>query len=286
MADVVVGVDESEGAAQALRWAVREGDLHGWTVAAVLAWGFLDQHHAIVGEAFDPTYDEHDALAALDRLLADAVGEAATARVERRPVNDLPARALLDVAAGCELLVVGARGLGGFRGLLLGSVSQHVLHHASAPVAVVRGERAAPAGGGPVVAAVDGSDAGQQALAWAVEEARVRGAPVTVVHAWHQPYLDGYPFGRDTIDEPTYERGSRRLLDEAVARCDPQGVTIERRSSQGTPAAVILGAASAAEVVVMGSRGLGGFRGMLLGSVTNQVTHHAPCPVVVVPPRS
>ena len=74
MNQVVVGVDESDGAADALRWAVREAELHGWTVTAVMAWGFLDQHHTIVGERFDPSYGGPDALDALGTIVVTAVG--------------------------------------------------------------------------------------------------------------------------------------------------------------------------------------------------------------------
>jgi hypothetical protein len=74
MGRIAVGVDESDGAAAALRWAVREAEVRGWSLTAILAWGFLDQHHAIVGEPFDPSYGEADARAALDSIIAAVVG--------------------------------------------------------------------------------------------------------------------------------------------------------------------------------------------------------------------
>ncbi len=96
MGRIVVGVDESAGAAAALHWAVREAEVRGWSLTAVLAWGFLDQHHAIVGEPFDPSYGEADARAALDSIIGAAVGTARAATVEQKVVNDLAARALID----------------------------------------------------------------------------------------------------------------------------------------------------------------------------------------------
>lgn len=287
MSEVIVGVDESEGAADALRWAVREAELHGWTVTAVMAWGFLDQHHAIVGEGFDPDYGKDDARAALDTIVVAALGADAAGAVERRVACDLPALALLDTSSGSELLVVGARGLGGFRGLLLGSVSQHCLHHVTTPIAIVRaGPDRAAERTERIVVAVDGSETSQRALRWALEEGRLRRAAVAVVHASNPLYLGGYPYSAGSIDPAIFEHASRRVLDSAIAAEDTSGlpVPVEQISRSGGAAAVILEAAEDAELVVMGSRGLGGFKGVLLGSVTTQVSRHARCPVVVVPP--
>ena len=282
MDHVVVGVDESDGAAIALRFAIEEGSLHGWAVTAVMAWGFLDQHHTIVGERFDPSYGEGDALAVLDEIVTKAVGDVAAAQVERRVICDLAARALLEASAGSELLVVGGRGLGGFRGLLLGSVSQHCLHHATTPVAVVRDFDTASKGG--VVVAVDGSDTAQRALEWAVEEARLRQARLRVVNAWHQPFAGGLPYPDGLFEPGIVAQASEAILDQALGGCDLGDLEVDRVSAEGTPAGVVLEAASSAELVVTGSRGLGGFKGLLLGSTTNQVAHHATCPLIVVPP--
>lgn len=159
MGYMVVGVDESAGAAAALRWAVREAAARGWSLTAVLAWGLLDQHHLIGDQPFDPAYGEADALAALDEIVRAAVGTADGATVERKVVCDLAAHALLSSSAAADLLVVRARGLGGFRELLLGSVSQHVLHQATCPVAVVRSDPREHTEDPPlIVVGVDGVD--------------------------------------------------------------------------------------------------------------------------------
>ena len=186
MRRIVVGVDGSTDADAALRWAVSEAGLHEATLAALLAWSYLDQHHTSKAEAFDPAYGEDDAretlLAALERV-------GAADSVEPLVVCDLPDRALLDAGRDADLLVVGARGHGGFAGLLLGSVSERVLEHAPCPVALVRLEDSGSPDR-PVVVGTDGSDTGATALRWAAAEARARRSRLQVVHAWQLPYAN------------------------------------------------------------------------------------------------
>jgi nucleotide-binding universal stress UspA family protein len=102
-------------------------------------WSYLDQ----AGGAFDPSYGEDDARRLLDGAV-DALGDAGGIEVERLTVNDLPARGLLDSAGDADLLVVGARGLGSFQGLMLGSVSQQVVQHSPCPAVIVPPRRDAP----------------------------------------------------------------------------------------------------------------------------------------------
>jgi nucleotide-binding universal stress UspA family protein len=131
---IAVGVDGSRGAQQALRWACEEARLRDAVVRVVHAWSYLDQH----GNRFDANYGEADALRVIDDALEELGSDAESIEFERRAPNELPARALLDAAADSDLVVVGARGIGGFKGLLLGSVSQQVAQHAPCPVVIVR----------------------------------------------------------------------------------------------------------------------------------------------------
>jgi len=282
MARIVVGVDGSEGAAVALRWAVEEGQARGEPVAALMAWGYLDQHHTVAGADFDPTYGEPEARLALDTAVTEALGDDAAAGVERIVVCDLAPDALLDASGPEDLLVVGARGHGGFAGLLLGSVSRKVLGHAKGPVAVVRPEPADQAAG-PIVVGVDASAVGRVALAWALDEARARGRELRAVHAWSAPFVGGYPFGGATFDQGIVEEGAREVLTDVLGAADTSGVTVHPVLAYGTGSSALLEEAPGASLVVVGSRGLGGLTRWLLGSVSHQVAHHAPGTVVVVP---
>lgn len=138
-----------------------------------------------------------------------------------------------------------------------------------------------------IVVGVDGSDTAGHALRWAVEEARLRHASLQVVHAWHIPYVSGDAFTAVAFDTDAFERAAKETLDAAVDSVDTTGLVqpVERILSSDAAAPAILRAAEDAELVVVGSRGLGGFTGLLLGSVGQQVAHHATCPVVIVPPE-
>ena len=287
MGRIVVGVDESAGAAAALRWAVREAAARRISLTAVLAWGFLDQHHAVARRPFDPAYGEADAMAALESIVAAAVGTVRADTIEHVVVCDLPAEALLDSSEGADLLVVGARGLGAVRGLLLRSVSQECLHHATCPVAIVR-VRTQPDGArtGRIVVGVDGSDTAVRALEWALEEGRLHGPSVEVVHAWSVPYGPVAPSVSFAFDSTPLEVAARRTLDDAVDSIDTGGLSapLTWTVAIGSSSGALLEAAAHADLVVVGSRGLGGFKGLLLGSTSHQVAQHSTCPVVVVPP--
>lgn len=139
---VVVGVDGSRASRCALRRAAEEAIAHDAALEIVTAWSVLDQR---TGAPFDPHQGEASARAELEQIVNEELAD------ERPPIvvrveNDLPARALLAAGDGAWLVVVGSRGLGGFKGLLLGSVSTQVVHHSPCPVLIVRGADDAEAG--------------------------------------------------------------------------------------------------------------------------------------------
>lgn len=135
---IVAGVDGSEGSRAALEWAAKEAQIRQSPVWAVMAWSFLDQPRLGDHDGFDPQFDERDARDGLHRVVEEVVGPEEAAQIDQVVVADLPARALIEQAEEASMVVVGARGLGGFKGLVLGSVAQQVLHYASCPVVVIR----------------------------------------------------------------------------------------------------------------------------------------------------
>jgi nucleotide-binding universal stress UspA family protein len=147
-----------------------------------------------------------------------------------------------------------------------------------------------------VVVGVDGSAGAREALRWALAEGRLRKSPVRAVHAWTFGYtggsLEGYPYWGGSLDSYTslgvdlsdLHLAAEDLLERALAGVEDEaeGVEIERQVVQGAAAEVLVSAVAQEDLLVVGSRGHGGFVGLLLGSVSQQCVHHAPCPVVVV----
>jgi nucleotide-binding universal stress UspA family protein len=277
MTRIVIGVDGSEHAAVALRWAVEEGELHTADVEAVLAWSLLDQHHPDRAERFDPDYGDDVARATLAAWVAEALGPDAT--VALRTVNDLPAPAILAAGDVADLIVLGARGTGGFAGLLLGSTSERVAQVANGPVAVVRAP--APVRGGRVVVGVDGSARARGALRWAAGEARARDAELEVVHTWRLPALT-LAAGHAVLDVNALEDAGRAVLERATADPALDGVHVTPHLTSDSPTRALLRRSEGAGLLVVGTRGLGRVAGAILGSVSRQTLHHAGCPVVVV----
>jgi nucleotide-binding universal stress UspA family protein len=144
-----------------------------------------------------------------------------------------------------------------------------------------------------IIVGVDGSDGAAEALRWVLGEARLRGADVRVVHAWSVPLVLSIPsadaFG---VPEPAgsleevrtaLRKEAEKVLEASLVGVKADDIVIERELAEGKAARVLIDAAKNADLLVVGTRGLGGFTGLLLGSVSQQCTHHAPCPVVVVP---
>lgn len=135
-----------------------------------------------------------------------------------------------------------------------------------------------------IAVGVDGSAESRIALEWAVAEARLRKGQVRAVTAWEYPPVTAGMQGL-IMDPDIFEPAARRLQSEALNRVDTEGVPVAVDVVQGPAAAMLLNASRDADLLVVGSRGYGGFKGLLLGSVSTQVVHHAACPVLVVRTR-
>jgi nucleotide-binding universal stress UspA family protein len=157
--------------------------------------------------------------------------------------------------------------------------------------------------GGTIVVGVDGSAGSDAALRWALAEARLRGAPLRAVHVFKSPHVPVIGAGLGTaggLPDPgvlteesdelrqVVEREAQNLIEEALRRVGGgslEGLEIERSAVEGAPAQTLIASAQNAELLVLGSRGRGGFLGLLLGSVSQQCAQHPPCPVVILPPE-
>ena len=138
-----------------------------------------------------------------------------------------------------------------------------------------------------IVVGVDGSESARAALRFAVEEARLRSARVRIVAAWHAPitvyegaYVPADPSLREELETSTRQAVDVALGELGDATADVDAETVVR---EGQAAQILIEEAESADLLVLGSRGLGGFRGLLLGSVSQQCAHHASCPLVIVP---
>lgn len=282
---IVVGVDGSEAAADALGWAAREAQMTGATVQAVHAWSYpaLTYAHGLMPP---PTFARHEfedeARSILDKALS-TLEPAEAVSIERAVVQGGATNVLVDYSRGADLLVVGHRGRGGFLALHLGSVALQCAQHAECPVAVVRpgGQSAPPEHRSRIVVGVDGSEPARRALLWAADEARRRDATLEIVHCWHPRVR--LPLGPVLVtDRPSMEAAAHAVVASAMQAVNGRSPQAEAILVDGPAASTLLGASAGAELVVVGTRGHGGFPGLLLGSVSTHVLHHAQCPAVIV----
>jgi nucleotide-binding universal stress UspA family protein len=290
---IVVGVDGSPGAEHALRWALAEAQLRAARVKAVLAW-YPPVHGSGLAEGLSNLEDPDvsvepggPAEQILDEVLERVQAESShPVPVEGEAVLGHPAFSLLEAGADADLIVVGNRGRGGFRELLLGSTSHACAQHSRRPVAVIRPTIDRP-GNGVIVVGADDSPGARRAVAWAAAEAARRGAPLVVVHAFATPAPLAPPEVLTVPIEPAPFKAEgvellERVVDEALVDL-PSVPEMELVTVDEPPARALLERAEHAELIVVGGRGRGGFMGLLLGSVSHQVLHHAPCAVAVVP---
>jgi nucleotide-binding universal stress UspA family protein len=273
---VVVGADCTPASVAVLRWADRQAELIGATLVAVTGW-------RIELPEFDLASTVIEVEARTRQVLAEAIRSAlppARARAARlRVLDTAPADALIAESTEADLVVVGPRSANAIQGLLLGSVTEHVMSQASCPVAIVHNAELDLAH--RIVVGLDGSDCSRRALDWALEQAQLTASTIDAVVAWEwAPQYGVYPYGPD---DATVEKGARELLDRELARLPAKHAsTVHGRLSHGHPAKVLLDASVGSDALVVGNHRAGTATGRLLGSVSQKVARHATVPVVVV----
>ncbi|WP_298460770.1 universal stress protein [uncultured Cellulomonas sp.] len=286
---VVIALDGSEHSTATLQWGVTEALLRGADVvlahatpdpAGVVALGWYPLALDVDVDVAAQTYLRD--VQRLTRRRAPALG------VEARLLRGPAVPSLRDLSADAQLLVVGA-GAGGHR--QVGSVAAHLAAHARCPVAVVRGR---PAGSGtpaPVVVGVDGSASSLAAAGVAAREAALREVPLVVVHARPVP-RDPYAAGRaapplllGAEDDAGTTHESAQQVAQALRQAHP-GLEVAVELCDGDPPRVLVRAGASGQLLVVGSRGLGAFGGMLLGSVSSEVVRSATGTVLVVHTRA
>lgn len=276
---VVVGADGSDHGKAAIRWAAGAAGAYGLPLTVLFA---RPDATAVPELVSDPT-----------GVLGDAVAEAQNGHpgleVRALQMPESPVESLLVASETADFLVLGSRGIGGFRGLLLGSTTLNVMPYAECPVVVIHShiedeQPEIPEGEGnpgQVVLGYDGSTAANRAAAFAFRHADAIGCGVVVV----------------TVDPARTEPESREVDPSAAlpgsdtgAFSSPVIVTAEAFpdvpvsfvAGIGRPAEVLISEAQGAELLVVGSRGIGGFAKLVMGSVSQKVVAHASCPVAVL----
>ena len=286
---VVAGVDGSESALEAVRWAALEADRRRAPLRLVNAFGWMTSGHHIGDPGLGVDYHEVLLKSARDEVAAaaaTAMRAVPGVAIEQDVVSGYPVGVLSAESARAQLVVLGDRGLGGFTGLLIGSVAIALAAHGSCPVVVVRGATydGPPPLEGPVVVGIDGSPTSEAALAFAYEAAALRRVPLVAIHTWLDLLVD--PAMAPLLDWDAIEADERQLLADRLAGWSEKypDVPGERLVTRDRPAHTLVEHSERAQLVVVGSRGRGGFSGLMLGSVSHALLHHAKCPVAVVRP--
>jgi nucleotide-binding universal stress UspA family protein len=278
---VLVAIDEEDPDEMLLGWAAAQAEARGsrLVICHMCEWQTGEQPPKPMYEG-----DGRDRGVGPERVVAAAL-DVVRAAYPDLPVTGAigtgsPARGLLSAAEEAAMVVVGARGIGGFPTLLMGSVSGQVAEHAACPVAVVR---PTPAEATDVVVGIDGSPQSTRALELGLAEARRTGGTLIALHALRLPPGAGAAAPNPGVNLADHREMAEKTLDDVLGDVEARNpdVKIERRVEPGPPARKLLEAAEDAAALVVGARGLGGFTGLIVGSVSQQVMRHAHCPVLV-----
>lgn len=272
---ITVGIDGSRASQAALGWAIEEAKLRAARLCVVHTWRPPVRFPTPRAREAAVNQAEAEGRALLESAVQLIDGVPNEAMLAKSPA----APALLSLSSDAELLVVGSRGRGGFGGLLLGSVSQHCATHARCPVVIIR-----PTNGNiepRVVVGVDGSVDSRTALRWAMHEAALRDLQLEVVVAWRRPWPGPHP--KFDLVADAVKMSAMEALEDAIGAVVGTEMEVKRTVVEDRPALALIELAKNATLLVVGSRGMGGFAGLTLGSVSQACAHHAHGPVVIVP---
>jgi nucleotide-binding universal stress UspA family protein len=282
---VLVCVDGSPASDAAVAWGAREAIMRELPVTLMHAVAPVVVEWP-VGQLYDemPEWQHDDARHVVDqarKTLSAALAGAQPPEIRTEMVYSAAVPALIEASKDAWIVVAGSQGLGAMGRLLLGSVTSGLVHYAHCPVAVIHSDAAAvPDANPPVLVGIDGSPASEAATALAFDEASRRGVGLRALHVWSD--VGVFPvLGMDWRDR---EREGQEILAERLAGWQEQypDVRVERLLFCDKPSRWLLEESERAQLVVVGSRGRGGFPGMLLGSVGSAVAQSARVPVIVV----
>ena len=286
---VLVGFDGSELAALAVHFGAAEAVRRNTALTVVTAYPLPTMIYPNMASIPSEPEDEK-ARKQAEKTLAEAV-ELVRDHPGEKSFLTAPGDAagvITTLSADAEIIIVGARGRGGFVGRALGSVSTAVPAHAHCPTIVIPHHATSAESHGPVAVGVDGSDPARVAMVTAAAEAAVRGAPLEVIAVLPagEEWLYWYP-NLELSSEATARR-QRQLtesLEKETATLAEQfpDLAVTTSVPVGDPTETLVGISSRAQLTVMGTRGRGRIRSALLGSVSRGVLNHAEGPVMVVP---
>ena len=284
MDSVLIGVDGSEDSRTALRWAAYIASGLELDLKVVEAWQYPSDAILSIGRMeLPPPHVAEEHIEAQLRLLVDKELDADPERIDIEVARGPAAGVLLRaIDADTRMAVVGSRGLGGFKGLLIGSVSRQIIEHADCPVTVVGPTVTVdPVRLETVVVAIDGSTHAARALRFAAELAPRLDAKLVVAHA-----IPPTPSDQRSIGEPRRRLDARRdLVEEWCGPLREAGVDHQIVVVEGDARSALLEVAQDrdADLLVVGSRGLGPVAKLLLGSVASSLAQHGELPLTIVP---
>lgn len=283
---VVVGTDGSQHAEQAVRWAAGRASLYGVGLSVVRVLPQVPVPSR--GQVFALMRQGSDFLTHVQQVAASQLEQAQTAALQACPsvpvsteiITGDAAQVLAQLSHTAKLVVVGATGASGVSGALLGGTAVHIIAHAQGPVVVVPATLGDPQG--PVVVGLDDTEAARGLAQVALEQAAATGCSLLAVHAWDTDASIGFGEPIATDIEQVNQAYDELLVELTQPSADRLHVPVQRHVVRGRAEKVLLQLAPSASMVVVGSRGRGGFAGLLLGSVSRSVVGHAQCPVMVV----